>query len=80
VVYGSLIHAPVGGGAAPAAERGAFGYRNRMMIAIRLILFFALVAALCLSASAQSPFDDSSMRGDVASRIARDHGGKMDWQ
>jgi len=51
-----------------------------MMIALRPILIFTLVAALCSSALAQSSFDDSSMRRDVASRIARDHGVKMDWQ
>jgi hypothetical protein len=51
-----------------------------MMISIRSILIFVLVATLCSSASAQSSFDDSSMRRDVASRIARDHGVKTDWQ
>ncbi len=50
------------------------------MIAMRPILIFALVVALCSSASAQSSFDDSLMRRDVASRVARDHGVKMDWQ
>jgi hypothetical protein len=50
------------------------------MISMRPILIFVLVTTLCSLASAQSSFDDSSLRRDVASRIARDHGVMIAWQ
>ena len=46
----------------------------------RLILGLFLVCTLCTSTFAQSSLDDSSMRQEVASRIARDHRVRVDWQ
>lgn len=47
---------------------------------IRTFLRVIIICTLSTSAMAQSALDDSSMRHEIASRIANDYGVRVDWQ